>query len=177
MEELGYTGYQTLRRAFDKAFVDLDEVPTFDMVVDAGCGTGLVGEQVSLRVCRIFGIFFDAGTVLSLFLPFTHHLVITKTFMRAQFRNVSNHLVGVDLSPSIIEEAIKARPGLYDETKVGDITEVFVEKKPVSLIIAGDSYIYFGDLVPLFKSMEEGLGEGGIAAFTLENASDEATES
>jgi len=90
-----------------------------------------------------------------------------------KFRNVSKHLIGVDLSPSIIEEAIKARPGLYDETKVGDVTEVFREKKPVSLIIAGDSYIYFGDLVPLFQSMEDGLMDGGIAAFTLENPSDE----
>lgn len=82
-------------------------------------------------------------------------------------------MVGVDLSPAIIEEAKKARPGLYDETQVGDITEVFRDKKPVSLIIAGDSYIYFGDLVPLFESMEEGLMDGGVAAFTLENASDE----
>ena len=86
---------------------------------------------------------------------------------------MSKHLVGVDLSPSIIEEANKARPNLYDETQVGDVTEIFVEKKPVSLIIAGDSYIYFGDLVPLFQSMKEGLMDGGVAAFTLENASEE----
>jgi predicted TPR repeat methyltransferase len=45
--------------------------------------------------------------------------------------------------------------------------------KPVSLIIAADSYIYFGDLVPLFKSMEEGLEDGGFAAFTLEGVSEE----
>lgn len=85
-------------------------------------------------------------------------------------------MVGVDLSPSIIEEANKARPGLYDETLVGDVAEVFLAKKPVSLIIAGDSYIYFGDLVPLFQSMEEGLAVGGIAAFTLEIAPDEFQE-
>ncbi len=111
--------------------------PKFDLVIDAGCGTGLAGEQ---------------------------------------FRNVTKHLVGVDLSPSIIDEAKKARPGLYDETVVGDVTEVFRSKKPISMIIAADSYIYFGDLVPLFKSMDEGLMEGGIAAFTLENAPDEYEE-
>lgn len=134
VEELGYHGYKKLRKAFGKAFGGEEKVPMFDLVIDAGCGTGLVGEQ---------------------------------------FRDVSKHLVGVDLSPSIIEEANKARPNLYDETQVGDVTEIFVEKKPVSLIIAGDSYIYFGDLVPLFQSMKEGLMDGGVAAFTLENASEE----
>lgn len=137
VEELGYNGFKKLRKAFDNALGGEEKVPKFDLVIDAGCGTGLVGEQ---------------------------------------FRNVSKHLVGVDLSPSIIEEANKARPGLYDETQVGDATEVFRKKKPVSLIIAGDSYIYFGDLMPLFQSMEEGLMDGGIAAFTLENASDDFAE-
>lgn len=133
VEELGYNGFQKLRKAFDKAFGS-KKAPLFDLVVDAGCGTGLVGEQ---------------------------------------FRDISKHLVGVDLSPSIIEEAKKARPELYDETLVGDVTDVFRAKKPVSMIIAGDSYIYFGDLTPLFQSMKEGLMDGGIAAFTLENAPDE----
>jgi len=41
----------------------------------------------------------------------------------------------------------------------------------ISLIIAADSYIYFGDLVPLFSSMEKGLITGGFVAFTLENVS------
>lgn len=134
VEELGYDGYQRLRRAFDRSFGGEDKVPSFKLVVDAGCGTGLVGEQ---------------------------------------FRNVSQYLVGADLSPSIIEEAIKSRPGLYNETKVDDVTNVFREMKPIDLIIAADSYIYFGDLNPLFESMNEGLIDGGFVAFTLENPSEE----
>jgi predicted TPR repeat methyltransferase len=58
---------------------------------------------------------------------------------------------------------------LYDETIADDITEVFRARKPISLIVAADSYIYFGDLVPLFESMEEGLAYDGVVAFTLEN--------
>lgn len=46
MQELGYTGYERLRRGFDRAFGGQDSVPKFSLVVDAGCGTGLVGEQV-----------------------------------------------------------------------------------------------------------------------------------
>lgn len=135
VQELGYTGYERLRRGFDRSFGGQDKVPTFNLVVDAGCGTGLVGEQ---------------------------------------FRNVSDYLVGVDLSAAIINEAEKKRPGLYDERVVGDITEVFVAKKPIDLIVAADSYIYFGDLVPLFESMEAGLADGGYAAFTLENVAEDS---
>ena len=81
------------------------------------------------------------------------------------------------MSQAIIDEAQKLRPNLYDEAIAGDVTDAFREKKPISLIVAADSYIYFGDLVPLFESMQEGLSEGGIVAFTLENvdAENEAT--
>jgi len=140
--ELKYTGYETLRLGFDEAFGGRDNVPTFPLVVDAGCGTGLAGEQ---------------------------------------FRNISETLIGVDLSPSIIDEAKKARPGLYDKIIVSDVTEIFSGneyKNKISLIIAADSYLYFGDIEPLFRSMEEGVtSDGGYIAFTLENVShdDEAS--
>jgi predicted TPR repeat methyltransferase len=135
VEELQYNGYERLRRSFDQAFSG--EPPVFELVVDAGCGTGLVGKQ---------------------------------------FRNISQYLIGVDLSPAILREAEKARPNLYNETIAGDVTKVFVNKSPISLIVAADSYIYFGDLEPLFASMEEGLAEGGFAAFTLENVDVENEE-
>jgi predicted TPR repeat methyltransferase len=95
----------------------------------------------------------------------------------SQFRNISSYMIGVDLSQAILDEAEKLRPGLYDERIAGDITDVFREKKPIALIVAADSYIYFGDLDPLFDSMEDGLGDNAYVAFTLENvnADDEAT--
>jgi len=141
VEDLGYDGYARLRRGFDRAFGGRDSLPTtsFSKVVDAGCGTGLVGEQ---------------------------------------FRNISSHLIGVDLSKAILDESKKIRPNLYNELIVGDIIEVFREKKnTLSLIIAADSFIYFGDLDPLFESIQEGLvtddgnddDEAGYIAFTLEN--------
>jgi predicted TPR repeat methyltransferase len=93
-----------------------------------------------------------------------------------QFRNVTEYLVGTDLSPLIIKEALETRPALYNETKVGDMTGIFQEKKPIDLIIAADSYIYMGDLNPLFKAMNEGLNDGGFVAFTLENPPKENEE-
>lgn len=136
MQELGYTGFERLRRGFDRAFGGTP--PTFARAVDAGCGTGLVGEQ---------------------------------------FRNITKHLIGVDLSEAILQEAVRSRPGLYDEAIAGDVTEVFVEKRPLDLIVAADAYIYFGDLDPLFASMASGLQGGGYAAFTLENVAPEVEQS
>ena len=46
VQELGYDGYARLRRGFDRAFGGQELVPKFPLVIDAGCGTGLVGEQV-----------------------------------------------------------------------------------------------------------------------------------
>lgn len=73
------------------------------------------------------------------------------------------------MSQAILDEAEKLRPNLYDERIASDITEVFRDKKPISLIVAADSYIYFGDLDPLFDAMEVGLDDNAYAAFTLEN--------
>jgi predicted TPR repeat methyltransferase len=141
VQELQYTGFERLRRGFDRAFSFNDNttntsttiaLPQFDIVVDAGCGTGLVGEQ---------------------------------------FRNISRTLIGVDLSEAIIAKAMETRPHLYDEVYVGDITTIFQERKgTISLIIAADSFIYFGDLDPLFDAIRVGLQDhNGYIAFTLEN--------
>jgi predicted TPR repeat methyltransferase len=136
VQELGYTGYERLRRGFDRAFDG--KPPNFDLAIDAGCGTGLVGEQ---------------------------------------FRNVTSTLIGVDLSRAIVDQALQKRPGLYDETLVDDVTQVFRDRaSKISLIVAGDSYIYFGDLDVLFESMQVGLADNGYAAFTLEDVSKEDEE-
>jgi predicted TPR repeat methyltransferase len=129
VNELGYNGYERLRRAFDRAFGG--SPPVFQRVVDAGCGTGLVG---------------------------------------AEFRNVSRALVGVDLSQSILDQAILKRPKLYDETIAKDVTELLRERRgTIDLIVAGDSFIYFGDLDPLFDALKQGLDYDGYVAFSLED--------
>ena len=93
-----------------------------------------------------------------------------------EFRNISQALIGVDLSPSIIEHAKTKRPGLYDSFETGDIKVILRDyaKQPVSLFIAADTFIYFNDLSELFVSMNSGIEEGGYAVFSLENVSEES---
>ena len=49
MKELGYDGFERLRLVFDRVFGE-SKVPIFEVVIDAGCGTGLAGEQVSIKL-------------------------------------------------------------------------------------------------------------------------------
>ena len=52
-----------------------------------------------------------------------------------------------------------------------------VAHRPLSLVIAADSLIYFGDIMPVLEAMQKGLEPGGYAAFTPENASLESEAS
>ena len=85
------------------------------------------------------------------------------------FRNVSDTLVGIDLSPKMIE--IAREKNIYDSLETGDIIERLTEHKPgeVSLIIAADAFNYFTELDDLFAAMYRALAYGGYAIFSLEN--------
>mmetsp|Transcript_20974 Transcript_20974/g.31541 ORF Transcript_20974/g.31541 Transcript_20974/m.31541 type:complete len:237 (-) Transcript_20974:61-771(-) len=93
-----------------------------------------------------------------------------------EFRNISQSLIGIDLSPKIIEHAKTKRPGLYDSFQTGDIKPILRDyaKQPISLLVAADTFIYFNDLTDLFASMKDGIEEGGYAVFSLENVSEES---
>ena len=76
-----------------------------------------------------------------------------------EFRNISQSLIGIDLSPKIIEHAKTKRPGLYDSFQTGDIKPILRDyaKQPISLLVAADTFIYFNDLTDLFASMKDGI--------------------
>ena len=63
----------------------------------------------------------------------------------AAFRPHVDWLVGVDLSPKMIEEARKK--GLYDRLAVGDITPFLAEQpeRSAHLVIAADVFAYIAD--------------------------------
>ena len=84
------------------------------------------------------------------------------------FRPHVDWLVGVDLSPKMIEEARKK--GLYDRLAVGDIAPLLREQpeRSAHLIIAADVFAYIADFAAVCDAVARVLTEGGLFGFTVE---------
>src|SRR6185369_11169254 len=84
------------------------------------------------------------------------------------FRPHVDWLVGVDLSPKMIEEARKK--GLYDRLAAADI-EAFLageQERSAQLIIAADVFAYIADFGEVCAATARVLSEGALFAFTVE---------
>ncbi len=85
------------------------------------------------------------------------------------FRNVARRLIGIDLSPRMIEKARER--GVYDELHVDELTEYLARlEKWVDLIVAADVLVYIGDLAPVLANARRALKAGGLFAFFVEHA-------
>jgi predicted TPR repeat methyltransferase len=82
-------------------------------------------------------------------------------------RESCTQLVGVDLSPQMIERA-RAR-GCYDELVVAELS-AFMRSRPQSFdaLICADTLVYFGALAEPLAAAHDALGPGGALIFTLE---------
>ncbi len=84
-----------------------------------------------------------------------------------QFRPHASRLSGVDLSPAMLAKA--AARGIYDQLITGDILEAMRDQeKSCDLILAGDLFVYVGELDAVFQSAARVLRSGGLLAFSLE---------
>ncbi|MEJ0075129.1 MAG: methyltransferase domain-containing protein [Alphaproteobacteria bacterium] len=86
----------------------------------------------------------------------------------AAFRPHVDWLVGVDLSPKMIEEARKK--GLYDRLVVDDVA-AFLTGQPeqsAHLVIAADVFAYIADFAEMCAAAAHVLKEGGLFGFTVE---------
>jgi len=77
-------------------------------------------------------------------------------------------LVGVDLSPAMLEKA--SERNVYDELTCAEITSWLSEQEGESfdLITCCDTLIYFGDLTEVISVAVARLKPGGVLGFTLE---------
>jgi predicted TPR repeat methyltransferase len=77
-------------------------------------------------------------------------------------------LVGVDLSPVMIEQA--RRTGRYNHLHVADVLEFLAKEgeRCADLVIAADSLPYCSDLGPLVSAVARVLDDDGLFAFTTE---------
>lgn len=83
------------------------------------------------------------------------------------FRQFSASLVGVDLSPEMVELA--RNRDIYDALEVEEITSWLRQPRDhFDVIVACDTLIYFGDLRQVIVPATELLEPGGIIAFSLE---------
>lgn len=84
------------------------------------------------------------------------------------FRDLAREMIGVDLSPKMIEKA-KALV-TYEQLLVADFEEYLHQPQlePFDFIIAGDVLVYLGDLSHLFKAVSAHLTQEGRFAFTTE---------
>jgi predicted TPR repeat methyltransferase len=85
----------------------------------------------------------------------------------AVLRPRAGTLVGIDLSPEMIERA--RATGLYDELNVAEITTWLArDSRSFDLIVACDTLIYFGDLRQVFVPAVSRLRPGGWFVCTVE---------
>ena len=98
-------------------------------VLDLGCGTGLVGEEVR---------------------PFVQHLV------------------GIDVSQKMLDQA--AAKKIYDELIQADIDAFLGDRAgEFDVFIAGDVFVYIGDLGRIFKRIKSKAAAGGRLIFSTEH--------
>jgi predicted TPR repeat methyltransferase len=84
-----------------------------------------------------------------------------------QFRAIAKVLTGVDLSPAMIAKA--AEKDIYDRLITGDIAGAMRDQEAsFDLILAGDLFVYVGDLRDAFAAAARTLRDGGLFAFSLE---------
>ena len=85
------------------------------------------------------------------------------------FRGFATTLIGVDLSPEMVEVARKKN--VYNRLDVAEITQWLGQcDERFDLIIASDSFIYFGDLAQVIVPAADLLNPGAAIAFSVESA-------
>jgi len=82
-------------------------------------------------------------------------------------RDLAEFIIGVDLSPNMIEHA--RRRGVYDTLITGDLlTSLTPQHAPFDLIVAADVFIYLGELRPVFARAADALRPDALFAFSTE---------
>lgn len=82
-------------------------------------------------------------------------------------QKLTQHRVGIDLSPRMLEKA--AARGLYDGLEAAEIVEFLGRhEESFDLIAAVDVFVYIGDLSPVFAGASRRLNQGGRFAFSVE---------
>jgi len=81
---------------------------------------------------------------------------------------VAGRMVGVDLSPGMLDEARKR--GLYTDLVLSDVTAYLDGGRDTfGMVVSTDVFIYIGDLDPVFAGVRRRMDAGGLFGFSIES--------
>jgi predicted TPR repeat methyltransferase len=90
-------------------------------------------------------------------------------------RSTARELVGVDLSPAMVEKA-RAR-AIYDHLEVAELTAYMsTQCDTYDAIVSADTLCYIGVLDEVFEAAVSALGAGGLFIFTVESLPEDGAE-
>jgi predicted TPR repeat methyltransferase len=86
----------------------------------------------------------------------------------AAFRPFCDRLIGVDISPGMVEQA--RTKGLYDRLAVADLLEFLASEAGAQnhLVLAADVFVYCSDIAPIAAGVAKVLAPDGLFAFSVE---------
>lgn len=88
-----------------------------------------------------------------------------------KFANVARTLVGVDISERMLEVA--SQKNIYNELVCSDILPFLVDKIEIyDLVMAGDVWVYYGDLKDMFLAVAQSMRKYGYFIFNAEISED-----
>jgi predicted TPR repeat methyltransferase len=89
-----------------------------------------------------------------------------------KFTDIAKSIAGIDLSTRMLDKARML--GIYDHLVQADVTSFLVgQENTCDLILAGDVFIYIGDLSEVFSACARALRNGGLMSFSIERSDDE----
>lgn len=88
--------------------------------------------------------------------------------------NISEHMVGVDLSEKMIKKA--ELRNIYDVLTVSGITQYFAAHDfHPDIVISADVFVYIGDIADVFHDVSATLEDNGLFVFSTEDTQDTET--
>jgi predicted TPR repeat methyltransferase len=90
-------------------------------------------------------------------------------------KSTAGHLVGVDLSPKMLEPAADRQ--VYDEVHVAELTGYMRSRQhEFDIVVSADVLCYFGDLTGALQAARGALRPGGLLTFSVEALLDGAPD-